>query len=419
MENKTIQYYPFKIIFVFLIITEILFYIGPIKYEIRAPFTLALFFAVCNYALYLGYKSSVKSFSPSTSRFSFSQIKVILLLGLVLNINYMIVKWATHGLNFSWASLMMALTDPGKAYRGESLSDVHVDFITGIILTPFQWGAIPLGICYWKKLSNFYKWVVGLTAFVYVLTWLGIGTRKGLLDLILTSYFLLIASDTSWLTDSVKKHKINIVSYILLAVFVAFFIFSNLSRGGFESLTDLSYLKTREYNKIWESLPPNFLSSLSEITDYLCGGYNNLSIAISDIGTIPVTFGGSSMSFWLYLDRFFGYNPMQDTYMQILQNSYEVDMYQYWHSIYLWYANDVTFYGVPFVIYFIGRIFATSWLDCVHHKNPMAYPMCFFMIIMVFYFFANNQVLSFQLEPFVGCCILYYFFRINNVRYVK
>ena len=376
---------------------------------------MVLYFFILNLSLYLGYKYGVKKSKSSVCLLKKDTVKILLIIGLILNIEYMYRKWATHGLSFSFSNLVFALLNPGDAYSAEATVSINTNVITGIILTPIRWAVIPLGIYYWQKLSKLFQSIVVLTFFIYIFTWLGIGTRKGLMDLILVSYFSIIAAHKSLLNNPSSRKKLKIIAIVTLVLFLFFFIYSNASRAGLSSLKDLDQMLDRDYREFYvKHFSPNTLSAMSEITSYLCQGYNALNISMTDIGIISPTFGGSAMSTWLYLDRFLGYNPMPDTYMAILESNYGIDKYQYWHSIYLWIANDVTFIFVPFVIFLIGYYFARVWKDALNGANPWAYPILGYMIIMVFYFFANNQVLSFSLEPFVGCLLIYEFSRMKR-----
>lgn len=416
MENS-IYKYPIKVLLVFLIFTEVLFFIGPIAFVKKSPILLSAYFLIVNIALYAGFDLGIKKASTSSCKVSSSVIHVLLIAGLLLNIGYLRTSWATHGLSFSIENLLQALANPGDAYVGEAHSVVKVDIITGILLTPFRWACIPIGILEWKRLSPFFKMILVATFITYIITWLGIGTRKGLMDLILILFFLNIASNPSTLSSKKSKNQIRIFAFVSISLFLLFFIYSNLSRAGFSHSSELSDFQRHENKTFYiNHCSPAFLSALSEITSYLSQGYEALSISLSDIGIIPVTFGGSSMQLWLYLDRFFGYNPIPDTYMFILQSRYGIDMYQCWHSFYLWIANDFTLIGVPFVIFLIGYYFARVWKDSLNRKNPWSYPVLAYMIIMVFYSFANNQVLSFSLESFIGCVLIYEFSRTLRFR---
>ena len=415
LKTSSVNLHPIKILLAFLVFTEILFFFGPISYKIANPLMMMLYFIILNMALYYGFNVGINKTKCSRFTISMNIVKALLTLGLILNIEYLFRKWATHGLSVSFSTLIYALVNPGDAYSSEATLAVNTNIVTGLILTPFRWAVIPMGIYYWSKLKTFWKSIIICTFIVYMITWLGVGTRKGLLDLIIVSYFSAVAANTTILLKPESKKRLRIIIGICSALFIFFFIYSNASRAGLSSLNDLDEMLDREHRNFYvEYCSPNILSALSEITSYLCQGYNSLSISMSEIGIIPPTIGGSSMSTWLYFERFLGYNPMPDTYMAILESNYGIDMYEYWHSIYLWLANDVTFIFVPFVIFFIGFYFARAWKDALYGMNPWAYPVLGYMIIMVFYFFANNQVISFSLEPFVGCTLIYEYSRLKH-----
>ena len=86
-----------------------------------------------------------------------------------------------------------------------------------------------------------------------------------------------------------------------------------------------------------------------------------------------------------------------------------------WHTIYVWLANDVTFIGVPLIIFLIGYFFSKTWADCVYGNNDAAVSLFALFLIMTFYFYANNQVISFSFMPFVVCFAIYVFSRIKKV----
>lgn len=97
----------------------------------------------------------------------------------------------------------------------------------------------------------------------------------------------------------------------------------------------------------------------------------------------------------------------------MLEEYYGIDMYINWHSAYLWIANDVTFIFVPLIVFIIGLYFGRVWKDALFGHNPWAYPVLGYMIVEVFYFFANNQVPSFSLESFLGCVLIYEYTRLK------
>lgn len=405
-DEVRLRLLPIKIFLPFLIFTEFLVWVGPIVYPIENNVLLLFYFAILNLALYWGYKSGMKRSSHSSCRVPNGWISTILIVGLLASIYTMIIKWQTKGIGFSLDSLINALINPGEAYMGEANDVVEVSTLS-LLVSPIRWAAIPLGIYYWKKLNSFFKLIVISTMLVYIFTWLGIGTRKGIFDLMVFGFFLVCAQNKKLITNPSSYRKTKIICFTSLIIFLLYFVFSNLSRSGLESFNDLTEIARFEYRDIYkDNLPEPLVIALGEISSYLCQGYYALSLGLS-IGILPITIFGSSWATAQYISRFWGYNPTPDTYIASLEQNFGIDRYEHWHSIYLWLANDFSFIGVPIVIFIIGYLCAKIWNDCLYGRNPFAYPVFAFMILMIFYFFANNQVLSFSLEPFVGCVILY------------
>ena len=200
-----------------------------------------------------------------------------------------------------------------------------------------------------------------------------------------------------------KRFKIGVI--LVASIFIFYFIFSNLARYnlGLHEMASFNYkFETRPFYT--DHCPTWLLVSLYNIDSYLCQGYYALSLGLS-IGIISPTIMGMSW-FTMVIANKFGYDPMPGTYMTLLE-PYGIDSKMNWHTIYLWLANDFTFIGVPFVIFFIGYFFAKTWCDCISKKNDYAIPLFSLFLIMVFYFYANNQVLSFSLIAFVFWFLVY------------
>lgn len=404
---KEIYYLPIKYSLAFLVITELLIWVGPVNYEITNPLMLISYLIIVNVALYLGFNKGIKKAKVSSFSMTLQTVNLLILIGFFVNIYTMRIKWATHGRSVTFENLVSALLDPGNAYyrEGEIAINTQAAFIY-VIIGPLQWAAIPLGIYYWKKLSRFFRFIVVGTCIITVMTWLGIGTRKGLFDLIITIAFLFVSKNPEKIINNQTKRRIKLYALLFIIAFLFFFVFSNLSRGG-RSLSDISDISLNSINPWYRKhLPIGLLVALTQITNYLCGGYRLLSLGLRE-GIITPTIMGVGYGTANYSIRLFGYNPIPYTYMQLIQDKFGFDKYQCWHTIYLWLANDFTFVFVPVVIFIIGYYFARVWADCIYGKNPLAYPVLAYMIVMVFYFFANNQVISFSLESFVGCVFVY------------
>lgn len=406
MKHRVI-YFPIKILLGFLVFTELLFFLGPIQYEINNSLSLVVFFIMVNLALYLGYRTGVKKGKITSCKLSKNSMMVLLCIGLALNVHNMYLMWSTHNISVSLQSILFALINPGDVYHvPDGVKGVDGSLIWSI-LSPLRFASVPIGIFYWSKLTKLGKFLLCSTIMVIIVSWLGIGTRKGLLDIILIVAFSTIASNRDIFINSYKRKLFNIVIVSAVGAFIFYFIFSNMSRYTFTSIEELSdlYMMKYNYKEVYQKhINPIYLASLAQITDYLCQGYYALSKGL-EIGIISPSLLSMSW-FSILIANKLGFDPLNSTYMVMLE-SYGIDRAINWHSIYLWLANEFTFILVPFIIYCIGYFFAITWKDSVHKENPWSYPIMTLFVIMVFYSFANNQVFSGSYLCFIGCMLIY------------
>lgn len=403
---KGINYFPIKILLGFLIFTEILFFAGPINYKINNTFVLILFFIIVNLALYIGYTKGVSTNKITKCNLSKRTIYLLLFAGLVLNIQNTSTMLATHNLQLSLDTIIFALTNPGDAYHVEEVKGIEGSLIWAI-LSPIRWASIPIGIFYWSKLNRFWKSIILFTIFIVIISWLGIGTRKGLLDIILVTAFSGFAKYHRIITRPKNRMIFIILIISSITLFLFYFVYSNMSRYTFTDISDLSevYMNKHDYKTIYlENVNPIFLATMGQITDYLCQGYFALSKGI-EIGIITPTLFSMSW-FSIFIGQKLGIDPTNSTYMVMLEQ-FGIDRYINWHSIYLWLANEFTFLLVPFIIYIIGLYFGRIWKDCIAGNNPWSYSLMTLFVIMIFYFFANNQIFSGSYICFCGSFLIY------------
>ena len=396
---------PIKYALLFLIATEVLLWLGPVDYEIKRPIVLILYLIILNYSLYLGYKRGANRARTTSLSLPLSVVQLLLVLGLFSTIYTLYVKWGARGFEISINHLINAIRDPGAAYARDDMVVFNVSILY-VLVGPLQWAAIPLGIFYWKKIPVFSRIIVIATIFVNVATWIGIGTRKGILDLIIVISFLVFARNPNYINNGRLTRRIKFCGAIFIVLLSFYFVYSNLSRGGLK-MSEISQYERVPCKEVYTNhLSIPVVMGLADMTSYLSGGYQLLSYGLNE-GIITPTFFGSSLSTANYSVRLFGYDPLPHTYMQLIQDKYGYDKFEYWHTIYLWLANDFTFILVPLIIFLIGLYLARVWVDALGGNNAFAYPVLAYMLVMVFYFFANNQVISFNLESFIGCVLIY------------
>lgn len=398
MEKKVI-YTPIKIFLYFLIITELLIWIGPIDYHINNDLLLLSYLALVNIALYRGYKLGVAKHKSSKYYLSTNVIDTIIILGLFFSIYDLFEMWSQRGLSVSLTTLLNSLIDPGTAYYSDRTSN-ETNYIL-LLFSPFKIASVSFGIVKWRDIPFKMKLCVATIIFIEIISWIGIGVRKGVLDTLLIIIILIVSRNTKMITNKRLILKIRIFAIIVFASFCLYFVFSNLSRYGVNTFSEIGSLNFKNveirdyYLKHW----PIYLTiAFMMICSYLTQGYYALSKGL-ELGILPISFLGSSW-FTISIAKKFSYDPTETTYMYMLQSE-GIDMSINWHSIYLWLANDFTFIGVPIIIFLIGYFFAQSWMDAIKGSNILSYPVLALFSTMIFYFFANNQVLSFSFIPFV------------------
>ena len=387
MLNKKIVFLPIITALVFLVFSEVLLLFGPIQYEITNYSTLYLYLFLLNFVLFIGYLKGVHDFKQSVFLFKNGILEMMLILGILLTFRQLVNRWYERGLALSMDDLMMALHNSGEVYKGKIFKDTSSSL--WILLTPFRWAAIPLGLGNWKKLNNFFKIVIFLTIVMEILTWIGMGTRKGLYDVIILLFFFIIAISPNIILLPKNRRILLSIAGGVFIIFLLYFIISNASRYGYLA-NDINniVLWHKIIRPFYEKLPVWLTFSLIQINGYLCQGYYALSKGL-ELGVRPITFGGSGW-FTIMLMNKLGYDPEPNIYMAVLEQ-YGIHRHINWHTIYLWLANDVTFYGVPILIFFIGYLLAITWQDVLTGENQSAYPLFALMLIMVFYFYANKE----------------------------
>lgn len=412
METSKITYYPLKVLLGFLVFTEILFFLGPIDFNIPNPFGLITYLFILNSALWCGYRFGVRTFCPSNYEMRTEIINIIIIAGVVLEFLSLVSMWSQSGISISIDSLLESITNPGAAYYSDSNEEAETS-IMGILLSPISFAAIPLAIATWRDRPRLIKMLIVLLVFITIAKWLGVGKRKGLLDIIAIVAFCEFACHPKLIENKVLHKKMVYVLIGFLVVFIAYFISSNLSRHGKDNLAD-AIISSSFYDckdVYLEFLPPVFTLILMNVSDYLCQGYRALSLGLF-YGILPLAPLGSSW-FTIAIAKKIGYDPLPDTYMMLLEKDYDIGMTLNWHTAYLWFANDFTFIGVPFIVYFIGYFWAQSWCDSINGRNIVAFPVMCLFTIMVLYFFANNQVFSFSFFPFI---VLFGFYMLTRIK---
>jgi hypothetical protein len=124
---------------------------------------------------------------------------------------------------------------------------------------------------------------------------------------------------------------------------------------------------------------------------YFGQGYFGLSLALAK--DFQSTWGlGHSIALANYYSALFENEDLYErSYTFRLRDDGWSDLQQ-WSTMFSWLANDIGFPAVPVVIGLLAWIWGRSWKDAIFRNNDRAAIVFTFMMLMVFYMPANNQL---------------------------
>lgn len=406
---KMLAYRPNKLlkyIMIYLIFTEIFYFLGPIRWGTGNQLGLVFFLLGVNLSFFLGYKyearklrNRVDIYYEDNKEHIFRVANLALIMNLLISILYLMHKASTTSLANILAKVIISLTNPSSAYM-EKFSAQGLGFsgIATVLLTAgsfFLWSVIPLGIYYFKELKLFTKILVVINIIVEISRWLVTGTNKGLIDLFLIVVALLALKyvpKEKTKNNSFKKIVLVIISIVLAFVLLGFFLnniggrVSDNSVYFFNNLAGAS-IKSEGF---WGAVPDGIVKAAMYMQSYLCQGYYGLELSLSE-KWMPMFGIGHSVFLTENIDSLLGTDFAAMTYSRRI-NYTGWSAKANWHSAYTWFANDLTFIGTIIFFFLIGIMVAKIYLYAQKSKNGAFISLFCLVIIFIFYLPMNNQI---------------------------
>jgi hypothetical protein len=278
------------------------------------------------------------------------------------------------------------------ALRGSGLGPVpwRIYFIISISNQLF----FIAGFLQWKRFNSLKKVLFVIFVGIELFFSIGRGTAFGVVSMVTTFFF----SSMLWINST--HSRLYVIGKLLLVVFlfvgsIALFSYNLYSRSGdIERSVQLSdfgkstiITDNIAFAFVPESLQPSYINVLS----YLSGGYYHTSLAF-DLEFKSTWFLGNNPAL-IGLASVFGIDVWDNTYIYRLEVEKGVDQLRSWHSAYTWFASDVSFYGVPFLLCGLAYLFGFSWAKAVQGDFLSKLVFIIFGNILLF-LFANNTYLS-------------------------
>lgn len=391
---------PIKIGLAFSVFTIFLFEFGVYDFFVPNRLLFYVFLFACNLSMYLGFTQGLRKTGQYKKNRIVSINKVVKILfwaALLLAIpDFMLYTRVT---SFSLGEILlkmaMSTTDAATLYsEHNNIANAvgiwrYINWLV-ILFSPLHWAYIPLSFYYWGKLTVFKKLGTCLIWFLYCAKYLVTGTNVGIFVIVVFAAvsYIIKKNNNAGSTKKKKKSAIGLVIIALLTVIIlaAFFNMTMSSRIG-DSIGE-TYLNRNSI--FWILTPEPFRNLLCYFTRYLANAYNAVAMSFS----LPwdCTFG-LGHSFYL-LDQF---DPGQTwlwprTYNLKMDQAFGWDYYAQWHTPYVWFANDVSHFGVPIVLFILFRFFGKAWRRFNEEKDIISYSVFMMFVLFMTFVSANNQV---------------------------
>ena len=417
-KQRGILQLPIILLLLYLVFSLILYEFGPIDWKTPDPMKFWLFQAACLLALLFGYQLGLHTKEPKNHQINTEQIIKIFKILLIANFFYIFLNlFRTFGFaSFDFPGLGKALWEglqnPGAGYtnvlaandlEGYQVVGGYLGTIYNLLWYFVAFPILVFGAILFTRLKWNWRLLIGITYGLIVLQYFAMGTNIGIFRIILIITLMVVLyslrksfSDASGLTQKQKTAIILLVALAALGVLL-FFVKTMKGRGG------ILYWESETYNiggvgldrdsVFFKILPEGLYITLISVTRYLTCGYYGLALCM-EVPWVPMFGFGSSMNVVDMLTSNHIFDLQSMTYQYRAMQAFGWDDRIMWHSMYSWFANDFSFFGVILIMFGIGFLFAMVYKDCLFTDNPFAKVLFVYFVLMFFFIPCNNQIIQ-------------------------
>lgn len=248
----------------------------------------------------------------------------------------------------------------------------------------------PILLYYWSELPSKERILGVICVISLILTGIYSGINKNTFD------FAIIAVCVFFIKNgfSVFKKPKNIIISCVMAVFLMmaglFFGETQSTRYGSAAVYGGNpRINSVHEHDVSDGLP---LFVYTAFSNYLTQGYRALDLAIGE--DFVFTWGvGNSTFLSRQFDRTFKTDFINKSYPARL-DKFGWNKFNEWSTFYVWIASDVSFFGVPIVMFIIGFYYSALGRTFVFFGDAVSFVMIFYLLLALFYLSANNQVMQ-------------------------
>lgn len=432
-DKKTYRM-PIKVALIFSIITIALYEFGAYDYPSINKWQLYAFLLAVNLSMLIGFLYGVQRIPGEVvgaKRFPIEGVlRALFWVALIIAVPKFILYTGMYDLDFgriiqNVRTFFSSAQDIYEARQELSSATGAWRYINyGVVIAgPFYWAYMMLSMLFFGKLSTFKKIGTVFIWAVYLLQYLCTGTNVGFFDFFISFAVIYVVRQLAFSTEDERKRKKErkiskrtiVIIILIVALLVGVFSIIMQSRIGDQYLKNVRIgnrtAKLDEDSLLWRITPAALKPLLAYLTRYLGQPYNALAMALGFDFDSTLGLGNS----WFILDNMGALSDewWSRTYNIKLDETFGYGYYGNWHTAYLWFANDVSFYGVPILFMLMFSYFGKAWRTFLDKKDISAFLVFMLFVKMVYFISANNQVFmnSDTLFAFVGLVVLRIFAR--------
>lgn len=427
MELKKQLFGPLYIILGFNILTLLLFVIAPYDWSRGNPLLVIIYLLINYFFIFLGYRAGInkglkrkihsnKIFTKVNTKIT-SFIFIFYLLTFPIKYAYLL-RFQFFDFSGMFTYLSIGFFDPQLGYN-LSVEDNRPHTVSWFIFTLISIVnqlVFIFGFLRWRHLKFTFKVIFIFFLILELFYWFGRGTGFGVISLVTTFAVCFFIQQ--------KSKKINLkiaLTYFILFITVLFFYGSLKEQRAGNNKLDLQNFShglasVDENHYIFDIIPNSIKQTYMHSTSYLTQGYYHLGLSMSLKRNFTSTYLFGNNPATLNVANTFGVDLWKDTYMYKLKLESGVDDVGKWHSSYLWYANDVSFYGVPIIMFILSYFLSFAYVLILKFDDLLSKFIFVIILNMFIYSFANNTYLYHHFYSLSVILIIWYFTRVKLIK---
>lgn len=399
---------------IYLLFVLFFYFVGPVHWKTQNTVLTVILILAFQLMYMLGYKIGMRRPERRTNGYLNSSDLIIkyfswlAIASFTINFLYFIRVMSMLSMGNVYDLFITSITDPLLLYKESGSNTIlSSDMFGGKLLAaliaitgPLTVGMVPITIAFFRNLNFSQKLFGFLNLFSYLSLKISTGRSEGMftVGILAIAGFILLPSKFK------KKSKRNTILKLVVTLSIIILLLSlytslmlNRTQGSYSLPLGKNYVDTNA--EILNLFSKSYESLIVYLDIYLTQGYYGMSLATT-VEWIP-TFGlGYSSYLRNNIDGFLNLGIENASY-QTRTEIYGWGGNANWHSVYTWFANDISFLLVPILMLFIGILLAKVYKDAFYNRNPIAVVLFSLLILFTFFIPANNKVFA-QSETFTA-----------------